>query len=165
MITLRDYNVTDIDRLVALANNRNVSRYLVYTFPYPYTRSDAKWWIEVGSKANKAITKVIELEGEFVGSVGFHPQSGWRSHVAEIGYWIGEDYWGRGLATLALKRMSDHAFTLPALKKLYAPVLGANQASKRVLEKCGFALEGVFKKEVFKDGQYHDIHQYALYRI
>jgi len=161
MIKLRDYTKEDIDRLAGLANNKNVSRYLVFTFPYPYTKADAKWWIETGSKANNAVTKVIEYEGEFVGSIGIHPQAGWRSHIAEIGYWIGEEYWGKGLATLALKIMTEFAFSNPALKKLYAPVLGANGGSKRVLEKCGYVLEGVFKKEVYKDGQYHDIYQYA----
>ena len=165
MIILRDYTETDVDRLVTLANNKNVSRYLVYTFPYPYTKADAKWWIDTGSKANHAVTKVIEYRDQFVGSVGIHLQTGWRSHVAEIGYWIGEDYWGKGLATSALKAMSDCAFLLPALKKLYAPVLGPNQPSKKVLEKCGYVLEGILKQEVFKDGQYYDIYQYALTRI
>jgi ribosomal-protein-alanine N-acetyltransferase len=164
MITLRNYTEADIDRLVTLANNKNVSRYLVDTFPYPYTTADAAWWIATGSKANDAVTKVIEYRGEFIGSVGVHPQSGWKSHVGEIGYWIGEDYWGKGLATMALKSMTETAFTLPALKKLFAPVLAPNQPSKRVLEKCGYHLEGVLKQEVFKDDNYYDIYQYALHR-
>lgn len=97
MITLRDYAKTDADRLVDLANNENVSRYLVDTFPYPYTKRDAAWWIETGSKANHSVTKVIEYRGEFVGSVGIRPQTGWKEHSAEIGYWIGEGYWGKSL--------------------------------------------------------------------
>lgn len=164
MIRLRDYTKEDPDRLVSLANNKNVSRYLVLTFPYPYTKADAKWWIETGSKANNAITKVIEYQGEFVGSVGILPQTGWRSHIAEIGYWIGEGYWGKGLATWALRAMTDDAFKIPAMQKLYAPVMGPNIASKRVLEKCGYGLEAVLKQEVFKEGRYYDIYQYALHR-
>ena len=160
-ITLRDFLVTDIERLVFLANKQAVSRYLVYTFPYPYTRQNAEFWITRGCKENGHTSKVICLEGEFVGSVGFTRQSGWRDHCAEIGYWIGEEYWGRGIASQALKILTDTAFEKYHLKKLYAPVLAPNKASMRVLEKCNYSLEGVFIQDVFKDGVYYDIHQYA----
>ena len=163
MITLRDYREADIDRLVELANNKNVSRFLVDTFAYPYTRRDAMAWIEIGSKANHAVTKVIEYHGEFVGSVAITPQTGWRSHSAEIGYWVGEAYWGRGIATEALRKMGDLVFSGLKYKKLFAPVLSPNKASMRVLEKCGYVLEGVLKNDVLKDGQYFDRHFYAKY--
>lgn len=161
MITLRDYTKTDADRLVELANNENVSRYLVYTFPYPYTIQDAVTWIETGSKANRSITKVIEYRKVFVGSVAITPQTGWKNHSAEIGYWVGEEYWGMGIATEALRTMSDLAFLSMQYKKLFAPVLDPNKASMRVLEKCGYVLEGVFRQDVFKDGQYYDGYYYA----
>lgn len=163
MIKLREYSDTDIDRLLDLANNINVSRYLVYTFPYPYTREDAEWWISTGSKDHGATTRVIEYDNLFVGSVGITPQSGWREHIAEIGYWIGEPYWDNGIATTALKEMSDYAFSQLKYKKLIAPVLAPNKTSMRVLEKSSYELEGVLKNEVFKDNQYYDIHQYAKY--
>lgn len=85
MISLRDYTRSDIDRLVCLANNQNVSRYLVDTFPYPYTEKDARWWIETGSMENGSVTKTIEYRGEFVGSVGIRPQSGLKSHINDKG--------------------------------------------------------------------------------
>ena len=163
MITLRDYEKSDTARLVLLANNRNVSKYLVYTFPYPYTQSDADWWIETGSKANHAVTKVIQYNGEFVGGVGITPQVGWKNHVAEIGYWLGEAYWGRGIATEAVSLMTDYATSHLNYKKLFAPVLGPNKASMRVLEKCRYELEGISKYEVSKGGQYFHIHNYATY--
>ena len=161
MITLRDYQPADKTKLVLLANNQNVSRYLVDTFPYPYTQQDADWWIATGSKANNAVTKVIQDRGEFVGSVGIMPQTGWRNHIAEIGYWLGEAYWGRGIATEALAIMTDYATSDLKYKKLFAPVLEPNKASMRVLEKCGYQLEGILKHEVFKDGKYFDIYHYA----
>lgn len=164
MITLRDYQSTDADRLVELANNENVSRYLIDTFPYPYTKQDADWWIASGAHENAAVTKVIEYKGEFVGSVGITPQMGWRSHMAEIGYWLGEDYWGRGIATEALKQMTALAFLEPKYKKLYAPVLAPNRVSMKVLEKNNYRLEGVLRKEVIKHNHYFDIYHYALYR-
>ncbi len=163
MITLRDYKESDIDTLVALANNKNVSRYLVYTFPYPYTRKDAEFWISKGSRENGSITKVIVFNLQFVGSVGITPQTGWRNHCAEIGYWIGEEFWGKGIATEALKIMTDEAFNIHKYKKLFAPVLGPNIASVKVLKKCGYELEGVLKDEVRKDNQYFDVHHYAKY--
>ena len=163
MITLRDYTKADTDRLVDLANNENVSRYLVYTFPYPYTKQNAEWWIETGSRANDSVTKVIKYRGEFVGGVGITPQTGWKGHLAEIGFWVGEEYWGKGITSEALRTMSDLVFSTMKYKKLFAPVLGPNKASMRVLEKCEYNLEGILKSEVFKGGQYFDIYHYAKY--
>ena len=162
-IRLRDYERTDVDRLVCLANNKNVSRYLVDTFPYPYTRKDAEWWTETGCHASGAVTKVIEYKQEFVGSIGITPQSGWKKHMAEIGYWIAEDYWGKGIAPVALAAMTEIAFGTFKYKKLFAPVLAPNNASMRVLEKCGYSVEGLLKHEVFKDGRYFDVYHYAKY--
>lgn len=163
MIKLRDYSIADADRFAVLANNENVSRYLIYTFPYPYTKQDAERWIKTGSKANNAVTKVIEYQGKLVGTVGITPQTGWKEHSAEIGYWVGEEYWGKGIATEALRAMNDLAFSTLKYKKLFAPVLGPNKASMRVLEKCGYSLEGVLKQEVFKGGHYFDGHYYAKF--
>ncbi len=164
MIELRAYTNADIQRLVHLADNERVSRYLAPTFPFPYTLNDAQWWIETGCKQNGAVTKVIVYRGEFVGSVGIAPQTGWRSHVAEIGYWVGEDYWGRGIASEALGAMTHLAFSTGKYRKLFAPVLGPNRASMRVLEKNGYSLEAVLKQEVFKGGRYHDVYHYAKLR-
>ena len=161
MNLLREYSLSDLHDLVALANNRNVSRYLVYTFPYPYTRSDGEWWIETGCKEGGAITMAIEHEGRFAGSIGIKPQTGWKAHVAEVGYWIGEKFWGRGIASEALKEMSQLAFSRYGYRKLFAPVLGPNRASIRVLEKNSYVLEGVMENEVYVDGRYFDIHHYA----
>jgi [ribosomal protein S5]-alanine N-acetyltransferase len=160
-ICLRELLPTDRDRLVSLANDEKVSRYLVYTFPYPYTKTDAEWWINVGSKENGATTRVITFRGELVGLVGITPQNGWRAHLGEIGYWVGNEYWGKGIATSALKQMTDYGFVSLRLKKLYAPVLAPNVASMRVVAKCGYELEGILKSEVQKTGRFYDIHHFA----
>lgn len=165
MITLRDYAKADIESLLGLANNPQVSYFLVYTFPYPYTRADAEWWLSTGVKAEGTVTKAIEYNGNFVGSVGLTLQVGWRDHLAEIGYWLGEPYWGKGIATQAVQRMTEYAFSDLQLQKLYAPILAPNKASIRVVEKCGYELEGVLKREVFKHGQYYDIHHFAKVRM
>jgi [ribosomal protein S5]-alanine N-acetyltransferase len=162
MISLRDYAHTDVERLLELANNKQVSRYLATTFPYPYTRADAAWWINIGCREKHTIAKVVEYNSEFVGGIGLKAQVGWRQHVAEIGYWLGEPYWSQGIATAALQEMTDVAFAL-GYRKLYAPVLATNAASMRVLEKCSYQLEGILKGEVLKDDRYFDIHRYAKY--
>jgi ribosomal-protein-alanine N-acetyltransferase len=164
MIVLREFIDSDLETLVRLANNEVVSRYLAYTFPFPYTKSDGEWWISTGSRQNGVISRVIEYQGQFVGSVGIHPQVGWRSHVAEIGYWVAQEHWHKGIAAAALAQMTDYGFTALQLRKLCAPVLAANIASMKVLEKCGYVLEGILKGEVQKQGTYFDIHQYARHR-
>ena len=161
MIVLREYVDSDLDRLISLANNENVSRYMVYTFPCPYTKADGEWWIGTGSKQNGAITRAIEYEGLLVGSVGITPQSGWRKHLGEIGYWVGEEHWGKGIATAALKQMTDYGFASLQFRKLYAPVLAPNVASLRVLAKGGYTLEAILKAEVQKGQHFFDIHQFA----
>ena len=163
MISLRDYLESDIDRLVELANNENVSRYLADIFPFPYTRDDAEWWISEGNSKNSAATKVIELDNEFVGAIGLTPLQGWKSHVAEIGYWVGENYWGRGIATAAIKMISENCYQDSSVSKIFAPVLGPNGASMRALAKAGYELEGILKNEVKKNGILYDIHHYALH--
>ncbi|WP_237132723.1 GNAT family N-acetyltransferase [Pseudohongiella sp. O18] len=164
MIELRGYAASDAERLTELANSANVSQFLVYTFPYPYTLEDAVWWITIGSQENGAITKAVEYHGELIGSVGITPQTGWKSHTAEIGYWLGEQFWGRGIATQVLERMTNEVFADGRWDKLFAPVLSPNQASVRVLEKNGYQLEGILKNEVIKNGQLFDVHHYAKHR-
>jgi ribosomal-protein-alanine N-acetyltransferase len=158
---LRELFSSDLDPLVRLANNANVSRFLVCTFPYPYTKSDGEWWINTGSKQRGAITRVIEFAGEFAGLIGITPQSGWQEHLGEIGYWVGEEFWGKGIATSALRQMTDFGFAGLQLQKLCAPVLATNAASMRVLAKCGYQLEGILRSEVRKHGRYFDIHRFA----
>lgn len=163
-IAVRDYQRADAERLVVLANNKKVSRYLIDTFPYPYTGANAARWITTGSSMDGFITKVIEHDGELVGSVGIKPQTGWKSHVAEIGYWVGEAYWGQGIATAALRQMTTLAFGEPGIENLFAPVLAPNRASMKVLESCGYTLEDVLVNEVVKGGRCFDVHHYAKHR-
>jgi RimJ/RimL family protein N-acetyltransferase len=161
MIFLREYGYSDLDRLVDLANNKNVARYMTYTFPHPYTVADAGWWIRTGSKENDTIARAIEYQGLLVGGVGIKPQSGWRDHIGEIGYWVAEEYWGKGIATAALHQMTTEGFSKNKFRKLCAPVLAPNTASMRVLEKCGYQREAILRNEVQKNGSYFDIHHFV----
>jgi ribosomal-protein-alanine N-acetyltransferase len=100
----------------------------------------------------------------FVGNIGIRPQGGWREHLGEIGYWVGEDYWGKGIATAALAQLTEYGFNTRRFRKLFATALAPNIASMRVLEKCAYQREGTLKGEVHKNGTYFDIHHFARHR-
>lgn len=162
--TVRSWEWRDRDAIVRHANNRKVWINLRDRFPYPYTVSDARNWLEmvVGSKPETNFA--IDVAGEAVGGIGFtlQPDVGRRS--AEIGYWLGEEFWGLGIATDALVAVTDHAFANYDLCRLYAHVFEWNGASARVLEKAGYAFEGRLRKSVTKDGRTIDQLMYAAIR-
>lgn len=160
-IKLREYQYSDIVQLSNRANSEKVSRYMIDTFPYPYTKEHAHWWVTVGCKANGAVSRVILCDEIFVGGIGVTPQKGWKSHTGEIGYWLGEKYWGRGIAQKSVELMTEFAFKEMSLLKLFGIVLSPNKGSMKVLEKCGYQLEGVLKSEVMKHGRYYDIYHYG----
>lgn len=168
-IKLREYQKSDLDVLVKLLNNAKMSQYMKQ-IPFPYTRADGEWWLETGQHMDGTVTRAIisitETEnnnGEFVGAIGMIPVGkGWKEHQAEIGYWIGEPYWGKGLATKAVKQFCEYCFQELGYKKLFGGVLSPNKGSMRVLERCGFQLEGVLRQEVVKNGTCYHVHHYGL---
>ncbi|MFM1896595.1 MAG: hypothetical protein RLZZ385_1669 [Pseudomonadota bacterium] len=162
MITLREYRESDARRLVELADNPAVSRFLVDTFPSPYTLDDAYWWIRTGSHAG--IARVIESDGVFVGSVGAEPGSGEKRKQYGIGYWIGESYWGSGIATQALTIFADELFLTTDVERLQAWVYADNTASIRVLEKAGFTKDAELRNALYKHGKLFDEHIYSRLR-
>lgn len=162
MITLRDYRDSDAERLVELANNEDVSRFLVDSFPYPYTLADANWWIRTGSKSG--LSRVIELNGTFVGSVGAEIGSGEKRKQFGIGYWLGKPYWGKGIAAKALTMFVDELFQTTDAVRLQAWVYADNTASMRVLEKSGFTKDTVLKNALYKYGTLFDEHIYSRLR-
>jgi len=158
---VRSWTWQDCDALVHHANNRNVWINLRDRFPHPYTRGDARRWLEIAIDLKPETNFAIAVGDQAVGAIGFSPQAdvGYRS--AEIGYWIGEQFWGRGIASDALKAVTDHAFASFDLNRLYAHVFEWNVASARVLEKAGYELEGRLRKSVTKDGKTVDQFLYA----
>lgn len=154
MIELRGFVENDAGRLVELANNKNVSRYLTHTFPFPYTKEDAKWWIGTGSK--EGIQRAIIYDGQLVGSAGATPGVGEREKQASVGYWLGEPYWSKGIATQALQLLVSHVFKKTDVVRVYAWVFEPNVRSARVLEKAGFEREAIIKKSLYKHGKLFD---------
>jgi ribosomal-protein-alanine N-acetyltransferase len=158
---IRSWNWTDRDSIVQHANNRKVWINLRDRFPHPYTKKDAQNWLDIVIGYTPETYFAIAVGDEAVGSIGFSVQPDVNYRSAEIGYWLGEDYWGRGLASEALQAVTDYAFENHDLCRLFAHVFEWNPASARVLEKAGYVFEGRMKKSVTKDHQTIDQLMYA----
>jgi ribosomal-protein-alanine N-acetyltransferase len=164
--TLRTFRDADAPSIARHANNRNVSRNLRDAFPFPYRLEDAHGFIaKFNAPEQRGLVLAIEVEGAAVGAIGVHPLDDVYRRSAELGYWLGEPFWGRGIATLAVRAITEQAFLRQAeLVRIHAAVFGWNPASGRVLEKAGFVREGVLRQSVFKDGVLADSFMYARLR-
>jgi [ribosomal protein S5]-alanine N-acetyltransferase len=149
---IRSLQMTDAPNLVRHANNFNVWINLSDRFPHPYTLLYARTWLkrQVGSRPETVFA--IEVDGNSAGQIGFDLRRGNRLS-AEIGYWLGEAYWGRGIVTEALTAMTEYAFIKHRLLCLYAHVFEWNTASIRVLEKCGYVRVGTLPRSAIKNNK------------
>ncbi len=162
---LRPFRAGDEDALVMQANDPEVARNLRDNFPRPYTRADASGWIAfTGSESGAPYHRAIVVDGALAGAVGVTPQLDFRRRSVEIGYWLGRSFWGRGIATEALRGMTEHVFATMDVCRIFAPVFESNPASARVLEKAGYVLEARLARAVTKDGVTMDELHYALVR-
>jgi len=159
---LRPWEPADKNDLLRNANNRSVWRNLTESFPHPYTEGDADFWVEFANRSGANTHLAIELESTAVGGIGTIGGVGEYSKTAQFGYWLGEPYWGRGIATAAARAMVTHTLAVARFVRLEAPVFEWNPGSMRVLEKAGFIRESVRRRSVFKDGQQIDSVMYAL---
>lgn len=161
---LRAWQPGDEQSLVRHANSRSVWRNLRDAFPHPYTLADAKHWIETANPATPITNFAIVVGGAAVGAIGLVLKEDVFRRSAEIGYWLGEEYWGRGIVTEAVRAVTDYAFATFDLCRVYAGVFEWNPASMRVLEKAGYEFECRMKKSVTKDGETIDELIYAMVR-
>jgi [ribosomal protein S5]-alanine N-acetyltransferase len=164
-VLLRPWLRGDEPALVKHANNRKIWRNLRDRFPHPYTSSDAEDWIRsVEDQGEPTLNFAIVLDGEPIGAVGLERFGDVERRVAEIGYWLGEAHWGKGLTTEAVIATSTYAFTTLDIDRLHAGVFEWNPASCRVLEKAGYQFEARLRKSVFKDGRTIDRLLYVRFR-
>ena len=161
---LRSYRSDDAPALAKYANNRNVSRNLRDRFPYPYRIEDAAAFIQLARAQDPETIFAIASDTEAIGGIGLELYDDVDRRSSQVGYWLGEPYWGRGIATLALRAVTDYAFTQFDLARLYAYVYEWNPASARVLEKAGYEYEGRLRKSITKDRQTIDQLLYAIVR-
>jgi RimJ/RimL family protein N-acetyltransferase len=131
-------------------------------FPHPYTQSDALDWIARARAARPVTSFAIVVANRAVGGLGFELKTDVERYSAEVGYWLGEEIWGRGIATAALKTATPYALKAYGLNRLFALPFVENLASIRVLEKTGYRREGVMRRSAFKNGQFLDQAIYAF---
>ena len=158
---VRPWLETDVDSLVEHANNINVAKNLRDRFPHPYTKQNAREFLKYAAARDDQSNLAIEVEREAVGAIGYVPGGDVERFSAEIGYWLGESFWGRGIVTEALALVTDHAFARLNLLRLFALPFAGNVASARVLEKAGYVLEGRLRASCVKYGVPRDQLLYA----
>ncbi|MEO5623837.1 MAG: GNAT family N-acetyltransferase [Dokdonella sp.] len=160
---LRPWRADDLDSLVANASDESVSRGLADRFPYPYTGDDGRAWLaRAVDEADRAWA--VEIDGAAVGGVSLHPGRDAQRDCAELGYWLGRRYWGRGIMTAVVGVFAEHAMIAFDVHRLHATVYANNPASARVLEKAGFARESVKRSAAARHGERLDLFIYARVR-
>ena len=159
---IREWRRGDEESLVRHANNPNVSGNLRDIFPHPYTPDDATRWITYATTKDPATDFAIIVDGEAAGGIGFVLHDDVTRRCVDIGYWLGEAHWGKGIMTEALRAISDHIFTNFDICRIQTIVFESNPASIRVLEKAGYSYEGRQRKAVTKNDITLDALMYAL---
>lgn len=163
MIKLREWNKEDAIALSVILNNKKILDNLRDGLPYPYNESDALTYIDSCIKADKTACFCFAIvhDEELVGSIGIFRQSNIHSRTAELGYYIGENYWGKGIATQAVKLACNYVFENSDIVRIFAEPFAENAASCRVLEKNGFIMEGIMRKNAYKNGNFCDMKLFA----
>lgn len=154
----------DAAALVTHANNHNIARNLRDRFPFPYTSEHAEAYLRRATEVQDDLVFCLEVEGAAAGGIGLHPMDDIYRLSAELGYWLAEPFWGRGIVTEAVQAVVRHGFNLLPLVRIEASAFVNNPASARVLEKCGFTFEGVRRHNVIKEGQILDLLGYSILR-
>jgi ribosomal-protein-alanine N-acetyltransferase len=160
--SVRSWQASDLASLVLHANNRNVAINLRDRFPHPYTRRDGRGFIKLARQMKPESFFAIAVDTVAVGGIGFVPQHDVDRVSTEVGYWLGESFWGRGIATEALIALTRHAIEMHGFTRVFAVPFAHNTASCRVLEKAGYVLEARLRRSAIKDGQVVDQLQYAF---
>ncbi len=159
-IKIRPLKFSDKTELAKLANNKKVWDNLRDYIPYPYKESDAVFFIESTNKEVPKQTFGIEYKGKLSGVIGLIMQKDVYQKSAEIGYWVGEPFWGNGIATSAVELITKYGFDTLDLNRIFAGVFEYNIASMSVLEKNGYKKEGIFKNAILKNDKICDEHRF-----
>lgn len=164
LFELRRLRTGDEKSLARHANNRKVARYLQDRFPHPYTEKDALDFINYTQQSEQESVFTIVVNSEAAGAIGLILQEDIYRISAEMGYWLGEVYWGKGIMSQAVKKVTTHAFENLEMQRVFARVYANNIPSQRVMEKAGFEKEAVLRKAAIKEGKIMDVYLYAKIR-
>lgn len=163
MIELRQFEQKDEALLVSYLNDEAQTHFLSARLPQPYTNEAAHWWVNTGSKIGVAYA--IICNEIFVGSISAMPGEFEKQKTAEIGYWVAKPYWGKGIASEALQKFTHSLFVNTDFIRLNASVFEGNLASAKVLQKCGYKLEAVLEKAIYKNGVVFNELHYSKIRL
>ncbi len=158
---VRSWQAGDVPSLVVHANNQKIWANLRDRFPHPYTAREGQTFIRHARVMRPETFFAIAVDGLAAGGIGFVLQADVDRVSAEVGYWLGEAFWGRGITTEALVAVTHYAINNHALTRLFALPFAHNKASCRVLEKAGYVLEGRLRRSAIKAGAIVDQFQYA----
>ncbi len=163
-IAIRKWTIEDAADLAWLLNNENILNNLRDGLPYPYTVKDAEEYINamLSADSEKTFAFAITVCDKVVGSIGVFRCDNIHFRTAEMGYYIGEPYWGKGIGTNAVKQACNYVFSSTDIIRIFAEPFAYNSASCRVLEKAGFQCEGLLRKNAVKNGEIIDMKMYSL---
>ncbi len=161
---IREWKLSDAKELAAVISNSKIQDNLRDGLPYPYTEQDGEDYISsiLSSDKNETFAFAITADDKLVGSIGIFRRGNIHRRTAELGYYIAEEYWGRGIATEAVKQICKYVFERSDILRIYAEPFAYNTASCRVLEKSGFKHEGTLRSNAVKNGKIIDMKMYSL---
>ena len=165
-VRLRTWTLADAPALAKLINNKKVQDNLRDGLPFPYSEEDAKVFLSavLASDPDQNLAFAIEADGELIGSISATRCANIHFRTAELGYYLGESYWGKGFATEAVRQICDYIYRNTDIIRIFAEPFAYNTASCRVLEKAGFQLEGLLRSNAVKNGRILDMKMYARIR-
>lgn len=160
---IRKWRLEDAADLAVALSNPKVQNNLRDGIPYPYTEEDGKEYISsmLSADANGTFAFAITVDDKAIGSIGVFRKENIHSRTAELGYYVAEPYWGKGIGTEAVKQVCTYVFNQSDIMRIYAEPFARNAASCRVLEKAGFTFEGVLRKNAVKNGEVLDMRLYS----
>ena len=163
---IRNWELSDAADLAAVISNKKVQDKLCDGLPYPYTEQDGIDFISamLAADKNETFSFAVTIDNKAIGSIGVFRQSNIHCRTAELGYYIAEEYWGKGIMTEAVKQICEYVFRKSDIIRIYAETFAYNKASCRVLEKAGFQYEGTLRKNAVKNGKVLDVEMYSLLR-
>ncbi len=161
---IRKWKLSDAAALAVAVSNKKILDNLRDGLPYPYTEQDGENYISEMLSANEDETFAfaITADNKVIGSIGVFRQENIHRRTAELGYYISEEYWGKGIMTEAVKQICEYVFSKSDIIRIYAEPFAYNIASCRVLEKAGFQYEGTLRNNAVKNGKVIDMKMYSI---
>lgn len=161
---LRPWQQTDAQDIAVYADNKMVAQNLRDVFPHPYTLEDARQYVDlcIAAGDSRQLCYAVCIDGRASGSIGVFLKDDVYCKSAELGYWLGEPFWGQGIMRRAIMQVCAEAFERYDIVRIFAEPYADNQGSRKALEYAGFVLEGIMRDSVWKNGSLHDSCMYAL---